>query len=162
MADAYQFGGTNGVAKLNIGTPGSARAAANQAEYRPNVIGGRIEINRVVNELPQQGETFVDNLGFAGQMIRFAGILKVATDTVLAAIEAELSLFTTGQTITAGVRGQVVASRMKSTTLANGSGRVLADKAIMLEPEWGRQRTITSSAYFTLARELSLNFRILG
>ena len=93
----------------------------------------------VDNPLPQQATSFEYNLGFNSQLITWQGTVRTTTDAVMAAIESDLSRFTTGQTITAGIRSAVDPDYLSPGTLKNTSSRVLSTKARLLPAEWGKR-----------------------
>ena len=161
MATYPQFGGTSGVAELDVGQKGSTRNGANQARYPANVVEFPPLKTEVVNRLPQQGVAFVEVQAFKGQFVEWRGTLRVSTSTVLAAIRSDLSKFKDGQTITAGVRSAYNSAWVQPTKLTDTFGEILTTTAKLVDYRWGEFRAITSSPYFTIAVPLTLRFEVI-
>ncbi len=162
MAATPGFGGTNGVAELNLGQPGSARATAQTADYAVRVPRGDEEDGTVVHQLAEQPVSFAENTGFQGFDVTWDGLLRVASIDELEAIRSHVSEFRTGQTITAGVRSAVDPDKMKATKLTDYWAKVISEKAKMTSAIFGEVRRLSNNATFSHACQLTIRFRVLG
>jgi hypothetical protein len=162
MAATPQFGGTNGVAELNLGQVGSARRAAGMAVYTLNVLEGDDEVSDVESHPRKQDVTFSEHLGWNGATVRWVGMIKVADSTELEAIRSELSVARYGRTITNGVRGAFDAARIAATRLTDSFGKILGESCRLRRAEFtGRVQTISATPGMTLQVPLTVEFRIL-
>lgn len=150
MSSLPQFGGTNGVAELNAGQPGSALHAANQARYIVRVIEGADDANAVPQALPQQNVVFEDRLGYRAAIVVWEGSLKVISDAVRQVIYSQLNQYKHGSALVGGVLGPPVPSQMKPTTLINSFGSVLSTRATLVDWTESGVRALSGSAPYTL------------
>ena len=163
MAATPGFGGTNGVAELDLGQPGSARETAQTARYSVHVNRGPQDPGMTVHKLSEQPVSFVEHTGFAGQEVTWNGLLKVATMEVYKAIVSELSEYQTGQSIDAnGNYGAVAPAKMKATKLTDYFGTVVAARATMARAVLGRVHKLSNDETYEYMGELTISFRVLA
>jgi len=152
------FGGTNGVAALDIGQVGSARRAANQAYAVINVLEGDDDAGQTIHRVPQQNVVFRDVMGFAGRRVTWRATLKVDTDARLATIEAELNAKRHG-----GMSGFPDPSQLRETRLTNMYDRIISERAVLTAWQFtDRTRRVTSSGTFTVLVPIRIDFLCLG
>ena len=162
MATYPQFGGTNGVAELDVGQQGSARRAANQATYPGYVIEGAVKAPEVVNALMQQGLSYIEVMSYQEQEVVWHGTLRVASAAIRAAIRSDLAKYKYGQTITDGVSSPYNSAWVQPTLLADAYGTILSTRAKLVGYNWGDFTALSGSAYYTIAVPLTLRFTLLG
>jgi len=162
MATYPQFGGSNGVAELDIGQKGSARRAANQATHPAKVREGAIKAPEVVNALMQQGLSYVEIMSYQEQEVIWTGTLRVASAAIRAAIRSDLAMYRYGQTITDGVPSTYNRLWVQPTLLADAYGTILSVRAKLIDWAWGDFSSVTGGPYYTIAVPLTLRFTLLG
>ena len=157
-----QFGGTNEVVELDVGQLGSPRRASGELFYYPRVSEGRPETRDVMSPLPQQPITFVEQMGFSGQVITWRGTCKIKDAAALGVLRSLLSEYRTGQGIAGltGLRGPVDPAKRAATKLTDFYGNALADSAIMVDYAFGVMDK-PDTAGFDIITELTLTFRVL-
>jgi hypothetical protein len=148
--------------ELDIGQLGSTRRAAGTAWWSGRVLVGDPEVATVENALPQQGGGFRDHLGFTTQGITWDGRIKTTTRAILAAVESDLSLHRTGQSITNGVRSAPNTAYTKPGVLKDYWSEIQSVKAVLDRVGFGERSTLNSSGAFTITCRLQLFFRILA
>ena len=72
MAVLPNFGGTNGVAVLNVGQSGSGRRPA-KIWYTANVILHEPQVDEVLHGVAQQNVAVQDRLGWRGEVVTWTG-----------------------------------------------------------------------------------------
>ncbi len=160
---AFQFGGTNAVALMNIGQPGSAYAGSGAALYLLRVIEGADRARVVEQAIDQQNVAFQDQLGFAGTRVIWSGNVKVGTDAVLGTITAQLNRYKHGSSRTDGLLDPPDPRQMRPTRLTNSFGRILSERAVIDGWSMGEVSTLHNGAPYTLiARDLRIVFKLLG
>ena len=162
MAATPGFGGTKGVAELNLGQPGSARETANTARYAVRVEQQNEDAGVAFHPLNDQPVTFAETTGFKGKLVVWRGQLKVATINELSLIKSHVAEFHTGQTITAGVRSAVDAAKKKATKLTDYFGEVVSTTAVLTGAVFGEVYKLSNDATFSHGCELTITFRVLA
>jgi len=163
MPATPQFGGTNGVPELDMGQPGSARAAGNTAKYVLQVLESPAEVTRVPQKVPQQNVAFEDNMGFDSGAAEWRGTLKVSSDAVLGAIYSDLDRFQHGSSRVAGQLAAPSPLYIKPTRLTNSFGRVISESATL--ESWrtdGPVKRLSGSEPYLYAVGMTVRFKLLG
>ncbi len=160
-----QFGGTNGVAELDVGQKGSTRRSSGLVHYAANVILHEPQVDEVLHGVPQQNVAFQDRLGWRGDMVTWTGGCRIKNSTEFANLRSVLSQYRTGSTVNSsdGTRGSPDKTFFKPTFMADFFGEALGSKAIMTGYRFdGRVSRISGSAAYSLWVNLTIVFRILG
>ncbi|MEK6798030.1 MAG: hypothetical protein AABZ12_03615 [Planctomycetota bacterium] len=163
MAATPQYGGTNGVPEVNLGQPGSARAAGNTARFTLRVLEGSDQAIRVPQAVVQQNVTFADNLGFREGEVEWAGTLRVDTPTTLDAVRNELNRYKHGSARVSGALTAPDPTYMRPTKLTDSFGNVLSLTAQLAE--WSFTTPVNKlhqGGYFLYAVGLRVRFKLLG
>ena len=161
MAGTPQYGGTGGVAELNIGQPGSARNGSGAASYIVNVLVGADQAVTVNQGVPQQNVTFQDNLGSAPGDVTWNGTLKVNNAATLNAIRSDLDRYKHGSARVAGVLGAPNMSYVRATRLTDSFSQILSENARIVD--WSftdRIRRLHASAFLYITK-LRIRFELL-
>lgn len=163
MPYSPQFGGTNGVTELDIGQAGSPTLAAGNLSYAANVRVGRASQPRVINAIPKQEITFVEDLGWQGQIVTWSGLMRIKDLARWQSLYSNLNFYTTGSEVASGVRGSYEASTLAPTKLVDTLGLILSTTAIMIDYQLGgRIQRLSGDPNYTYATQLSLIFRMLA
>ncbi len=162
MATTPQFGGTNGVAELDLGQPGGSRYNAT-ARYTVQVHQQPERTAVVDQKIAQQNVAFQDNLGFEQGRVLWSGTLKVTTNAVLQAIVSDLNKAKHGSARVSGSLGPASPAAIKPTVLKDFDGTTLCNQAVL--EDWsfdGPRRRLSGDALFTLLVGLRVVFKLLG
>jgi len=162
MAATPQFGGTNGVAEMNIGQPGSARAEANTARFVLHVIENPEEATKVPQKVPQQNVAFEDNMGFDAGGVEWRGTLKVSAIPIWRAIASDLNRYLHGSARTGGTLAAPLLNYLRPTRLTDFWGNVMSEAATVADWRSGQLRRLSGSDPYTYALDLMVKFKLLG
>ena len=148
MSNGYpSFGGTNGVALLDLGQGGSVRHAAGDASFTGAMIFGEEETRTAEHRQTQGVTVYRDHLGSSGARVTLSGTMRTKTAAIMRTIIAELNELTTGSLRTPdGLPGPVDPAKFKPTRLTDFDGAVLSERVILerwrsigsrrVTPEW--------------------------
>jgi hypothetical protein len=161
MANEYEFGGTNGVAVQDFGQKNGALWMAGEANWVIRKSDPPADGAKIQHALTQQSVAFVDDLGYRGQFIVYAGRLRVDNEGRLLTIQSRLSGVRFGQTIAAGVRSAVNPALMAPTQLRSPAGTIIHTKVVVWRYHFGEARRVSYSA-FTIILPMTVIFRNLG
>ncbi len=152
------FGGTNGVASLDIGQPGSARRTAvpPTAIATVRTVIREPEVDQVETRFVQQNMSQVDTLGERGRVIEWQCVIKCDTDVTRATIMAEIGHYIVGYNKLTGAADPM---QIRKTDMIDAFGRtykgVVLREAVVMGP-----RQVTSDNMVLV--QLSLRFREIG
>jgi hypothetical protein len=162
MATTPQFGGTNGVAELDLGQPGGARYNVS-ARYTVQVVQQPERTAVVDQKLVQQNVAFMDNLGFELGRVLWTGTLKVNNNATLQAIVSDLNRAKHGSARVGGNFLPPSLQYIRPTVLKDFDGTTLCNQAVL--EDWsfdGPRKRISGDALFTLLVGLRVVFKLLG
>lgn len=161
-----RYGGTNGVALLDIGQRGGTRNKSGQALATMGVNAAQEKIVTVQQGFPQQNFNAQDLLGFKGQPVTWNGTLWVIDAFELQVIEADIEMYKAGR-YRDPITGVVTLDldQMKPTRLTRsvGGGKwvILSEVARLVEyKRSGPRQTVVGNPY-TVMQEFEIVFEIL-
>lgn len=159
------YGGTNGVALLDIGQKGGVRNNGGLALATMGVNAAQEKITTVQQAFPQQNFTVQDLLGFKGLLVTWNGTLWVIDATELQSIESDVEQYKAGR-YRDPLTGEVTFNldQMKPTRLTRSVGKtfaVLSEVARLVEyKRIGPRQTVVGNPY-TVMQVFEIVFRIL-
>lgn len=163
MATVPQFGGTNGVAELDIGQTGGALATAQDARYVVQVTQQPDQTTTVDQKVVQQNVAFQDVLGYELGEVIWNGTLKVKTDAILQGIVSKLNEAKHGSVRISGSLAAPNPAAMQPTILKNSFGSTLSNSAVIRNWSFdGPVKTLSGGAPYTLLVGLRVVFKLLG
>jgi hypothetical protein len=163
MAATPGYGGTNGVAELDLGQPGSARYLAGTARYIVTMKMDAEETREVVNKIPQQSVAFHDHLGPIARFYLWEGTLKVIDIDTLHEIEDEISQARDGYARSNGVLGAFDPAAVRATRLRDGFDKIVSERARIADHAFvGRVSRLSTDTTFGYVVGLRVRFRTLG
>lgn len=165
MATTPTFGGTNGVPELDVGQAGSTRRSQGQVAYYPRVIQTPPDVAEVQHSFPQQNISFMDRLGWRGEIVQWTGRCHIKDATEYAALRSVLSLYRTGSTIdsSTGVHGAVNVTYLKPTILKDNYGKAMGAAVLMQGYQFeGMTDRLSAPVGYLYGVYLTIVFKILG
>lgn len=162
MANGHpQFGGTNGVAVLDLGQRGGTRATAGTAMFTGQFDFGAEETRSAEHRQAQGQTVFRDHLGSSGARMTLNGTIRTNTAGLMRTIIAELNELKTGsRRADDGTIGAIDPAKFKPTRLTDYDSTVLSERVII--EDWWSKGPRRKGPEWAAILQVGIRFKVLG